>query len=269
MTASVISFRPSLGHLNPQRASAGVLAAAALTTLLLGPELVALLAIAALALLVLLPRPAATMATLTVVWFLASVDAPFRGVGVAPAQFAGPARAALLALLVFQGVRTLQNQSVPLTRLLLPVSAFLVVIAFSILLADPSPSEKLLALPFAALLFGTHMLAWDSTRSVRALERLLFALAWAYTAITWGNLLLIALVSQPAFLLTGDGPRFQGALLNPNTLGLLGLAATPTLVTAAVLAGRGSWGRLVFYATAPVVALQVCCRCLAEASPAR
>lgn len=207
--------------------------------------------------LVVLPRPALLVGALAAAGFAAVSIAGIVGSSVSLADAAVPVRNALTVALPVVAVVLAYRAGAPALRVLLPVAPLLLVIGASVALAPVRPEDALIAAPFVALLAGGALIGWYLTAGEERLRAFVDALAWGCGAVVVGNVVLLPLVGQPAFLGAAEGPRFQGILENPNSVGVLGFAALPALICAGLMRPAGSRARAAAFAVAALALAQV------------
>ncbi len=204
---------------------------------------------------VLWTRPHLTIAALVIAAFLATSKAPLAG-GLTLATAAGPARFFLLAVFAAQAAVLSFRFRVPALRVLLPAGPLLFVIALSLALSASASSSYLLAVTFGVLLVSSALIAWPLTSGAEGHRTFLSGLAIGYGTIVIVNVVLMPFLGSP-FLAAAGGPRFEGIFESPNTVGLLGFAALPALVCAAISQPAGSAKRRFLFAVASLAAIEV------------
>lgn len=181
-------------------------------------------------------RPHWTLAALAVVNFAAISDGTLVG-EVSIAAAAEPLRPVVLGAAVVQAISLwLSGDARNALAVTGPTIPLLVVVFASILDSTTFPVEGENSIAFAALLLSVGFMAAFLARDARNCESAVVALAAAYGAMGLLNALLAPLVEEP-FLQTSSGPRFQGLLENPNSIGLLASVGISLLVAAGLASG--------------------------------
>lgn len=213
-------------------------------------------AAAVLALVLSVGRAHWTVAALVFVNLAAVADGSLMG-NVSLADAAQPLRPIVLGAAAVQATRLLlRGDARGAFAVNAPMIPLLIVVAASIAWSAHLPVEAENSIAFATLLLSVGVIAAFAARDARVRQKVLFAVALAYGAMGFLNVLLLPVVDT-AFRATASGPRFQGLLENPNSVGLLASAGIPLLIAAGLATQSSLFQRRLWLTGAAVLGVQL------------